>query len=151
MVANGGSASSAVAAAASIIQRPDLFGASVIDIPVFDMLRYQKFANGRYWQSEFGSIEKPEEFQTLISYSPYHNLKQGKCYPPTLIMVGEKDQVALPLHGYKFTANLQHSQGCPNPVLVKTMWGTGHNFGATAEQRIDSWTDSLSFLFNVLR
>lgn len=150
MVANGSSAGSAVAAAA-VLQRSELYAAAIIDIPILDMMRFQQFTSGRYWQGEFGSSEKKEEFQTLISYSPYHNLKKGNCYPPTLVMVGEKDQTALPLHGYKFTANLQHSQGCANPVLVKTMWGTGHNFGATAEQRIDSWADSLSFLFNVLK
>jgi hypothetical protein len=35
-------------------------------------------------------------------------------------------------------------------VLLKVMWGTGHNFGATPERSVDSWTDLLSFLFRTL-
>jgi prolyl oligopeptidase len=151
LAANGGSASSAVAAGAAILQRPELFGAAVIDIPILDMLRYDKFTNGRYWISEFGLANEPQEFKSLIAYSPYHNVKPGRCYPPTLVMIGEKDQVALPLHGYKFTAQMQHAQSCNNPVLMKIMWGAGHNFGATPEQRIDSWTDALSFLSETLK
>lgn len=151
MVANGGSASSVVAAAAAIMQRPDLYAAVVIDIPIFDMIRFREFSNGRYWLSEFGSVDNKKEFATLLSISPYHNLKKDKCYPPTLIMAGEHDKTAVPLHAYKFTANMQHAQGCKNPVLMKMMWGAGHNFGATPEQRIDSWTDELAFLFEVLK
>lgn len=151
LAANGGSASSAVAAGAAILQRAELFGAAVIDIPILDMLRYHQFTNGRYWIPEFGSADDHKEFKTLFSYSPYHNIKQDKCYPPTLIMVGEKDQTALPLHGFKFTARMQHAQGCDNPVFLKMMWGAGHNFGKTPEQRIDSWTDELAFLVEVLK
>ncbi len=150
-VANGGSASSAVVAAAAITQHPELYGAAVLDIPVFDMLRYHLFTNGRYWLSEFGSPDNAEEFKALLAFSPYHNLKDGQCYPPTIINVGERDTVALPLHAYKFTARLQRAQGCANPVLLKTMRGAGHNFGATPEQRINSWTDQLTFLVDVLK
>ena len=149
LVINGGSASSAVAAAA-ILQRPKLFGAAVIDIPILDMLRFDKFTNGRYWLAEFGSVENLQEFKTLHTYSPYHNIKEKTCYPPTLIMVGEKDETAVPSHAYKFTAHLQNAQDCQNPILMKLMPNTGHNFGSTPEQRVDSWTDELTFLEKVL-
>ena len=150
LVANGGSLSASLAGAA-IEQRPDLFGASIIDIPVVDLLRYDKFTGGAYWAAELGSPANPEEFKALYSYSPYHNVKQGQCYPPTLIMFGERDQTAVPLHAYKFTAAMQAAQGCDHPVLMKVMRGAGHNFGVTLQQQTDSYTDELSFLFRVLK
>jgi prolyl oligopeptidase len=149
LVANGGSASGVVAAAA-ILQRPDLFAAGVIDIPVLDMLRFDRFTAASYWKPEFGSPADPREFKALYAYSPYHNVRPGRCYPPTLVMAGERDQTAVPLHAYKFVAAMQAAQGCNHPVLLKLMWGTGHNFGATPERSVDSWTDLLSFLIRTI-
>ena len=150
LVANGGSASGFLAAAA-ILERPDLFGAALIDIPVLDMLRYEKFTAGGQWIQEFGSVEDAEEFKALYSYSPYHNIKSGRCYPPMMIRMGERDQTAVPLHAYKFTAAMQAAQSCDRPVLLKVMWGAGHNFGATPEANIDSSADGLTFLVEALK
>ncbi len=150
LVANGGSASGSLVGAA-IIQCPDLFGASIIDRPALDMIRFDKFTGATHWIQEFGSSTNPEEFKALYAYSPYHNIKPGQCYPPTLIMVGDRDEVTVPLHAYKFTAALQAAQGCEPPVLLKMMWGAGHNFGVTPEQVIDSRTDEMTFLARVLK
>lgn len=150
LVANGGSASAALAAAA-IIQRPHLFGAAVIDIPLLDLIRYDKYTGAGYFAPEFGSPADPQEFKALYTYSPYHNLKKGQCYPPTLVMVGFRDQTAVPFHSYKFTAAMQYAQACASPVLMKVMWGAGHNFGATPEETADSFADELAFLYRTLK
>jgi prolyl oligopeptidase len=149
LAANGGSASGALAGAA-IIQRPDLFGASIIDRPALDMIRFDKFTGATHWIQEFGSSANADEFKALLAFSPYHNVKPGECYPPTLIMVGDRDEVTVPMHAYKFTAALQAAQGCEQPVLLKMMWGAGHNFGVTPEQVIDARTDEIAFLARVL-
>jgi prolyl oligopeptidase len=150
LVANGGSASGFLAAAA-ILERPHLFGAALIDIPVLDMLRYERFTAGGQWVQEFGSVENAEEFKALYSYSPYHNIKSRRCYPPVMIRAGERDLTAVPLHAYKFTAAMQAAQACDRPVLLKVMWGAGHNFGATPEANIDSSADGLTFLVEALK
>jgi prolyl oligopeptidase len=149
LVANGGSASGFLAAIA-VMKRPDLFGAALIDIPFLDLLRYDKFTGGRSFIPEFGSTEDPEEFQFLHSISPYHNIRSGQCYPPMLVRVGELDQTAVPMHGYKFIAAMQAAQKCANPILLKVMRGAGHNFGATPEQNIASSTEALAFLLRTL-
>jgi prolyl oligopeptidase len=149
LVANGGSASGALAGAA-VIQRPDLFNACIIDRPALDMIRFDQFTGAGHWIQEFGSSTNAEEFQALYAYSPYHNLKPGQCYPATMIMVGDRDEVTVPMHAYKFTAALQAAQGCGQPVLLKMMWGAGHNFGATTEQMIDSMADEITFLARAL-
>jgi len=150
LVANGGSASASLAAAA-VIQRPDLFGAAVFDRPSFDMIRYNRFTTSKFWVNEFGSPQDPEEFEALLSWSPYHNIKEGVCYPPMLIMVGDKDEITVPLHSYKFVAALQANKQCKNPVLLKMIWGAGHSYGSTPEQSADSWTDEVTFLAKMLK
>ena len=150
LVANGGSASAFVAAIA-VMKRPELFGAALIDIPFLDLIRYDKFTGGAQFVPELGSVADHEEFRFLHAISPYHNVKRGHCYPPVLVRVGEVDQTAVPMHGYKFIAALQANQKCENPVLLKVMRGAGHNFGATPDQTVDSNVDALAFLFRVLR
>ena len=84
LVANGGSASGSLAGAA-VIQRPDLYAGAAIDIPTLDMLR----RGG--WKEEFGDPADPEDFEVLHAYSRYHNIEPDVCYPPLLVMAGEKD------------------------------------------------------------
>lgn len=57
---------------ATLLQRPDLFGAAVCQVPVLDMLRYHLFTVGRYWVGEYGNaIENPAHFQFFFSlFSP---------------------------------------------------------------------------------
>jgi prolyl oligopeptidase len=149
LVANGGSASGGVVAAA-VLQRPELFGAAVIDRPVLDMLRFDRFSQAAYWLPEFGSPLDRGDFAALRAWSPYHNVRKGGCYPPMVVMAGEKDQVAVPLHAYKFTAALQAAQDCANPVLLQVVRGAGHNFGTTPEQTAGTWADETAFLARVL-
>lgn len=149
MVANASSAGGAVAGAA-IVQRPELYGAAVLDYPVLDMLRYHRFTVAGSWRSEYGTAEDPAEFRALRAYSPYHNVDPGTCYPATLVAPGENDEITPPFHAYKFVAALQAAQGCDAPVLLRVSWGAGHSAGADLEASIDTWTDQLAFLARVL-
>lgn len=150
LAANGGSLSSALAGTV-VMQRPELFGAMILDRPVLDMLRFTQFTNGSAWVNDLGDPEVKEDFKTLYSMSPYHLIQPGQCYPPSLVMVGDKDQVTSPAHAYKFTAALQQSSACANRVLLKMMWGVGHSFGNTPAETIDSRTDEIAFLVKVFK
>jgi prolyl oligopeptidase len=148
LVANGGSLSAPLAGVAAL-QRPDLFGAVILDRPALDMLRYTKFTNGSSWTSELGDPDIASDFEFLIKQSPYHLVRENTCYPPWLIMTGNLDQVTPPAHAYKFTARMQAGLRC-NPILLKMMWGAGHSFGSTREQIVDSRTDQIMFLIKYL-
>lgn len=150
LVLNGGSASGPLAGSV-MIQRPDLFGATIIDRPALDMVRYSEFTVAKSWVQEFGDPNDKEEFETLYKLSPYHNIEPNVCYPPTLVMAGELDEVTPPFHAYKFVAKLQNTVlECQNPYLLKIIRNTGHNFGATPELVIDSRAAELLFLFKTL-
>ena len=149
MVANGGSASGLLPAVA-VQQRPDLFGAAVINFPALDKLRYLRFGSANSWVSEFGDPDDPDDFAALRAYSPYHTVEEGRCYPPTWIQVGENDDTTTPMHGYKYAAALQAAQGCDHPILLKIAWGAGHSYGLNPAQSQQTQAEELAFLIQAL-
>jgi prolyl oligopeptidase len=117
--------------AASIIKKPELFGAAVIDVGVLDMLRFELSEAGNSYTNinEFGSIKNEIEFKNLLSYSPYQNINYSKNYPSMLIMTGTNDTRVPPYHSFKFAAKLQNNPNQKNPILLLVQNKTGH-YGA---------------------
>ena len=136
---------------AVMTQRPDLFGACLPDVGVLDMLRYHlASANAFSWSSDYGLSENKGEFQALYAYSPYHNIEEGVCYPPTLITTADHDDRVVPWHSYKFGAQLQYTQKCDNPILVRVETRAGHGAGMPTWMRIEKYADEWAFLYQVL-
>jgi len=136
---------------AALTQRPELFGAALPGVGVMDMLRYQTAsANARQWSSDFGVAEDPVEFQALRAYSPVHNVKSGLCYPPTLVTTADHDDRVVPWHSYKFAAELQHAQGCANPVMIRIETRAGHGAGKPVWMQIEDIADQFCFVANAL-
>ncbi|WP_456446724.1 prolyl oligopeptidase family serine peptidase, partial [Thiolapillus sp.] len=131
---------------AVLLQRPDLFAAALPAVGVMDMLRFNKFTIGWAWESDYGSPENEEEFKALYAYSPYHNVKQGVCYPPTLVTTADHDDRVFPAHSFKFTAALQAAQACDNPILIRIETRAGHGAGKPTGKRIEEAADMLAFL-----
>jgi len=127
-------------------QRPDLFGACLPAVGVMDMLRFQKFTEGRTWVDDYGSSDNPEEFQAIWKYSPYQNIKPGTCYPATLVTTADTDDRVVPGHSFKFAAALQQAQACNKPVLIRIATRAGHGAGKPTSKRIAEITDEWSFL-----
>jgi prolyl oligopeptidase len=131
---------------ACMTQRPDLFGACLPAVGVMDMLRFQKFTAGRYWTDDYGSSDNPEEFKALVKYSPYHSLKPGVSYPPTLVTTADTDDRVVPGHSFKFTAMLQHCHSGSNPVLARIETRAGHGAGKPTTKIIEETADQWAFL-----
>lgn len=132
---------------AALTQRPDLFQAVVCTYPLLDMLRYHKFLIAKFWVSEYGSAEDPEQFKYLYAYSPYHNVKQGTEYPAVLFITGDADTRVAPLHARKMTALLQSATASDRPVLLLYDTKSGHSGGRPLSKQIEDETDEMSFLF----
>ncbi|MBC8143590.1 MAG: S9 family peptidase [Armatimonadetes bacterium] len=130
---------------AVINQRPDLFRAAVPEVGVMDMLRYQKFSAGTFWVSEYGSSDDPKQFQTLIKYSPLHNMKTGVTYPTTLITTSDHDDRVVPAHSFKYAATLQKNAAKTRPVLIRIGTNSGHS-ASNLSKSIEKEADVLSFL-----
>ena len=131
---------------ACLTQRPDLFGATLPEVGVMDMLRFHKFTIGWAWTSDYGSSDNPEEFKALYAYSPLHNLKPGTKYPPTLIATSDHDDRVVPGHSFKFAATMQADQAGSAPVLIRIETKAGHGAGKSITKLIDETADNWSFL-----
>jgi hypothetical protein len=114
---------------------------------VMDMLRYHKFTVGWGWVVEYGSSDRPADFEYLYRYSPLHNIRPGTCYPATLVTTADHDDRVVPAHSFKFAATLQAAQGCDRPVLIRIDTAAGHGLGKPTAKRIDEQADVLVFLF----
>ncbi|MGH8131170.1 MAG: prolyl oligopeptidase family serine peptidase [Steroidobacteraceae bacterium] len=132
---------------AVMAQRPELFGAALPGVGVMDMLRYHTAsANAYAWSSDYGTVEDADQFRALAAYSPVHNLKPGRCYPPTLVTAADHDDRVVPWHSYKFTAALQHAQNCANPVIVRIETRAGHGAGKPTWMLVEDWANQWAFL-----
>ncbi|HTD83170.1 MAG TPA: prolyl oligopeptidase family serine peptidase, partial [Gemmatimonadaceae bacterium] len=131
-------------------QRPELFGATLPEVGVMDMLRFQKFTIGWAWTSDYGSSDDSTAFQYLRAYSPLHNIKPGTCYPPTLAFTADHDDRVVPGHTFKYVATLQAAQSCPNPILVRIETKSGHGAGRPTTKLIDEAADRFAFLVKEL-
>ena len=136
---------------ACLTQRPDLFGATLPAVGVMDMLRFHKFTIGWAWVSDYGSPDDPEDFQSLYAYSPYHNIRDGVEYPPTLVTSADHDDRVVPSHSFKFAARLQEAQRGASPVLIRIATRAGHGSGKPTSMQIEEATDRLAFLAKHLR
>jgi prolyl oligopeptidase len=135
---------------ACMVQRPDLFGACLPAVGVMDMLRFQRFSAGRYWTDDYGSSDNPEEFKALYAYSPYHNLKKGVKYPPTLVTTADTDDRVVPGHSFKFTAMLQYCHAGDAPVLARIETKAGHGAGKPTAKIIEELADAYAFLVKTM-
>ncbi|HEX6879267.1 MAG TPA: prolyl oligopeptidase family serine peptidase [Terriglobales bacterium] len=131
---------------ASITQRPDLFGAAVGQYPLIDMVRYERFSIARWWVPEYGSVDDPEQFKTLYSYSPYHHARQGTKYPAVLLITGDGDTRVDPSHARKMTARLQSATTSGKPVLLLYDSKSGHSGTLPTEAEVEQTSLELTFL-----
>src|SRR5579862_4570747 len=82
---------------ASITEQPELFGAAYVEHGVLDMLRYTHFSGGAMVIPEYGSPDDANAFKWLYAYSPVQNIKDGTCFPPTLITTSWDDDRVVPM------------------------------------------------------
>ncbi|MGH8940058.1 MAG: prolyl oligopeptidase family serine peptidase, partial [Actinomycetes bacterium] len=129
---------------AALTQRPELFSAVVCSAPLLDMVRYEQFGLGATWNDEYGTAADPDELAWLLSYSPYHHVREGVDYPATLFTVFDGDTRVDTMHARKMCAALQHATTGNRPILLRNERDVGH--GARALSRsIALSADTLAF------
>ena len=132
---------------AALTQRPELFRAVLIQVPLLDMLRYHRFLIARLWIPEYGSADDAEQFGWLRAYSPYHHVKPGVAYPAVLLATAESDTRVDPMHARKMAARLQAATSAERPVLLRLEARAGHGAGKPLSKVQQELTDSWTFVF----
>ena len=88
-------------------QRPDLWNAVVVQVPLLDMMRYHLLLAGASWVDEYGSPDIPEERAFLETISPYQNFDASKDYPVPFFVTSTKDDRVHPGHARKMAAKFE--------------------------------------------
>jgi prolyl oligopeptidase len=134
-------------------QKPELFGAVVSHVGLYDMLRSELSPNGAFITTEYGTVKNPEQRKALYAYSPYHHVVEGTAYPPMLFTTGANDPRVDPMHSRKMVARLQAATAnnkAPAPILLRTNAKAGHGIGSSLDDRIDEASDVYAFIFSML-
>jgi len=113
-------------------QRPDLFNAAIVQIPLFDMLRYHVIGRGASWTGEYGDPRIDEQRAWIEPYSPYQKLLEGKDYPAPFFWASTADDRTHPAHARKGAARVKELG--QEYYYFEDMTG-GHSGGVDNEQR----------------
>jgi len=149
-LAIGGGSNGGLLVGATLLQRPELFGAAIPQVGVLDMLRYHQFTIGKHWASDYGTADDAAQFKALYKYSPLHNLKPGTCYPATMITTADHDDRVVPAHSFKFAAAAQAAQGGSAPIIIRIDVKAGHGSGKPTAKVIEEAADRWGFLSHAL-
>ena len=125
-----GASNGGLLAAATAVQRPELFRAVVADVPITDMLRFHELFTGAVWIDEYGDPREAGDRAALERFSPLHNLRAGVRYPEMLVTTSGSDDRVHPGHARRFAERLRR---LGNPVLFHESSDTGHGAGAALD------------------
>jgi prolyl oligopeptidase len=149
-LAAAGGSNGGLLVGAALTQRPALFRAVLVQVPLLDMLRYHRFLIARLWIPEYGSADDPVQFRWLRDYSPYHHVRAGVAYPAVLLATAESDTRVDPMHARKMAARLQAVTSTDRPILLRLESRAGHGAGKPLSKVMDELSDSWTFVFSEL-
>ena len=142
-----GESNGGLLAAAALAQRPDLWGAVCVQVPLTDVIHMENDPVGQWAaSSDYGDALSPDQAPLLVAWSPYQNVLEAE-YPPTLIWTGQNDARCAPWHARKFTARLHAANRSQNPILLRARPDGGHLSVGTDPDQVAEW---LGFLMREL-
>jgi oligopeptidase B len=147
LVIQGGSAGGLLVGAV-VNMRPDLFKAVVAQVPFVDVINTMLDASVPLTTSEWiewGNPNKKPEFEYMIKYSPYDNVKPQN-YPAMLVQVSLNDSQVPYWEGTKFVAKLRAVKTDSNPLLLKVNMGAGHGGSSGRYDALRETAFGLSFM-----
>lgn len=128
-------------------QRPELYGAVVVQVPLFDMKRYNKLLAGASWMAEYGNPDIPEEWEYISQYSPYQNIERDAQYPRVLFTTTTRDDRVHPGHARKGAAKME---AYGHEIYYFENTEGGHGSGVTSEQRARTYAIVYTYLLKQL-
>lgn len=125
-----------------VTQYPELFHAAVCQVPLLDMLRYNKLLAGASWMAEYGNPDLPEEWAFIQKFSPYHNLRKEQKYPHVLFTTSTRDDRVHPGHARKMMAKMEEDG---HSVAYYENIEGGH--GGAANNKQSAFMSALAYTF----
>ncbi len=150
LAAEGGSAGGLLVGAA-VNLAPDAFAAVHAAAPFVDplttVLDPSLPLTVTEWEEWGDPLHDPDAYHRIRSYSPYENVHSGP-YPAILVTASLNDTRVEITEPAKWVAELRHTTGSHNPILLKTEMVAGHG-GASG--RYQTWQDAAFEMAWVLR
>ena len=88
-----------------LTQRPDLWNAVIVQVPLLDMRRYNQLLAGASWMAEYGNPDT-DDWAYISEYSPYQNIERGADYPKPFFTTSTRDDRVHPGHARKMVARM---------------------------------------------
>jgi prolyl oligopeptidase len=121
-----GGSNGGVMASVVVVQRPDLFRASIAQAPCNDILARGRDPITLSATLDYGIPTDPEMSEVIYAWSPYQNIKDSIAYPALLLDAGKNDVRCTPWHVRKMAARMQPANTNSNPILMLVREGVGH-------------------------
>lgn len=139
IVAFGGSAGGMLMGAIANMA-PDLFGGIIAEVPFVDVLNTMLDADLPLTPPEWPEWGNPAEdegaFRTILSYSPYDNVKPQR-YPPILALGGLTDPRVTYWEPTKWVAKLRTTKTDGGPIVLRINMDAGHGGAAGRFDRLE--------------
>jgi prolyl oligopeptidase len=132
---------------ATMVRRPELYGAIICGVPLLDMKRYNTLLAGASWMGEYGNPDT-DDWSFIKQYSPYQNLKEGQSYPPIFFFTSTRDDRVHPGHARKMAAKMK---AAGHSVDYYENIEGGHKGSATSAQTAKRVALSFTHLWAQLR
>ncbi len=132
---------------ACMVERPDLYGAVVCQVPLLDMKRYNKLLAGASWMAEYGNPDT-DDWSYMKKWSPYQNLDKSKTYPKAFFTTSTRDDRVHPGHARKMVKKMTDMG---KPVYYFENTEGGHGGAANLNQRAYMWALTYAYLWKMLR
>jgi oligopeptidase B len=108
--------------------RPELFRAVISQVPFVDVMNTMLDASLPLTVPEYeewGNPNEREAFETMLSYSPYDNLRE-QSYPAMLVKTSLYDSQVMYWEPAKYVAKLRTLNTGTHPILLHTNMTAGH-------------------------
>lgn len=130
--------------------RPDLFQAVVAKVPAVEVFYRRAGSPKLSVLPEFGDPEREVEFNAMLAYAPYYNVK-AQAYPHMLVTASRNDPRVSFSEPAKFTAKLRSSNTGDRTVLLRVdMQGGGHMGSAGRLDHLRETAFEYAFLLRAL-
>lgn len=142
-----GASAGGIAIGRAITERPDLFGAAIVESGVLNTIRFENNGIQATSIKEYGDPSNPIEFKGLLAMDSFQHVKKGIKYPSVLVISGINDPRVAPWQSSKFAAKLLASSASKNPILLKIDYKGGHGGDIPVAQRYSNLSDIFAFAF----
>ena len=139
-----GTSAGGIFAGGAITERPDLFAAAIMSVPVADTVRFE-FSQNALNTPEFGTVKDEAGFRNLLAMSPYARVKDGTRYPAVLLTGGLNDPRVDVWQPAKMAARLLAATTSGKPILLRVKADEGHGIGSTMAQFWNDLADVYAF------